>query len=95
MRAARVRLSFNPTLLLGLVSLTTALPHGDGEAKDMGEMALAGPVGNVTMDTYFLYPEHRGWIYGHIAAMTVAWAILLPICEFVRAFGRHGLTLQA
>lgn len=32
--------------------------------------------------TYFRLSEHSGWIYGHIAIMTITWTIFLPLGEY-------------
>jgi hypothetical protein len=28
---------------------------------------------------YFRYPGSAGWVYAHIALMTIAWAVVLPV----------------
>jgi hypothetical protein len=28
---------------------------------------------------YFRYPGFAGWMYAHIALMTIAWAVVLPV----------------
>lgn len=81
--------SVNPALLL-LAALPLVLAHGDehehsGMAMDMGSthvnMTAAATVAapSAAPSNYFRYPEFAGWMYAHIALMTIAWAIVLPV----------------
>lgn len=31
--------------------------------------------------SYFLHPEHSGFMFAHIAVMTLAWVVVLPLGE--------------
>jgi hypothetical protein len=74
-------------LLLGLVPLVIANAHGDEvtPSMDMGGMNTDG-VNSMTSTqmeqgpmSYFRYPDHGRWIYGHIFVMTLGWTVVLPV----------------
>jgi hypothetical protein len=57
---------------------------------DMGDMnhhpahdhpVVDGPIPPEQM-SYWLWPEHRGLLYGHILIMVFSWAFLLPLGRF-------------
>jgi hypothetical protein len=74
-------------LLLGLLPLAIAHAHGDEDAvnMDMGGMKMSGmdPSKSAPLEqgpmSYFRYPDHGHWIYGHIVAMTLGWVVVLPV----------------
>ncbi|KAG9948537.1 hypothetical protein KCU85_g4916, partial [Aureobasidium melanogenum] len=96
--------SVNPALLL-LAALPLVLAHGDehehsGMAMDMGSthvnMTAAATVAapSAAPSNYFRYPEFAGWMYAHIALMTIAWAIVLPVAV-VFSVARSRFTIPA
>jgi hypothetical protein len=74
-------------LLLGLLPLVNAYAHGDEENvnMDMGGMNMGGMNSSKSAHvepgpmSYFRYPEHGRWIYGHIFVMTLGWTVVLPV----------------
>lgn len=78
-------------LLLGVLPLVAA--HGDEhESSGMGGMGgmdmgshgdAATTVSNSTAapldPSYFRHSEYAGWMYAHIAAMTIAWVVIAPV----------------
>jgi hypothetical protein len=61
----------------------------DTEMSDMGDMGtmdhhhhnhtiVDGPIPPEKM-SYWLWPEHRGLLYAHIALMTISWGFVLPV----------------
>jgi hypothetical protein len=80
---------FRTALLLGLTSLVIAGPHGTSNDNKMDMGGMDGMnIGHSPSDTptanqgpmnYFRYPEHTGWIYGHILVMTLGWIVILPL----------------
>jgi hypothetical protein len=80
-------------LLLGLLPLVIASPHGgdDSQMVDIEGMKMDGmgaetsKVYKSPMEqgplSYFRLEEHSSWIYGHIFVMTICWAGILPISK--------------
>ena len=33
-------------------------------------------------NTYFSHPEHQGVMYAHVALMSLAWVVMLPVGEY-------------
>lgn len=68
---------------IAVLGLSFALPviaangrrHGDGEM----EMDDAPPDDTEYPPTYFAHPEHRQLMLAHIALMTLAWVVFLPV----------------
>jgi hypothetical protein len=77
--------------LLALAPIVLA--HGHDEDSDMGGMGMAMSSSDSPMSTpsptmtadieqpmsYFSYPDHKAWIWSHIAVMIVAWCFIAPI----------------
>ena len=88
MPLGRVPLDMSAALLLAILPLAAA--HGDehehsGTAMDMGSthtnatsVATAAMASLTIPVNYFRHPQFAGWMYAHIASMTIAWAIILP-----------------
>jgi len=88
MPLGRVPLDMSAALLLAILPLAAA--HGDehehsGMTMDMGSthtnatsVATAAMASSAIPVNYFRYPQFAGWMYAHIASMTIAWAIILP-----------------
>jgi hypothetical protein len=82
---------FRAALLLGVFSLAIAQAHGDEdnsnmgmEGMEMGGMSMANSQSNGSQMeqgpmSYFRFPDHGGWIYGHIFVMTLGWSVILPV----------------
>jgi hypothetical protein len=81
-------------LLLGLLPLVTAIPHGDENSSDsaahsdMASMNMhpnsnssLGQTGSFGQPNYFRYSSYGIWMYGHILSMVLAWTILLPLSK--------------
>ena len=93
MPLGRTLLNSSAVLLLAALPLVSA--HGDEHeaarmAMDMGGVSdvhssatsIATAVAtSAAPNNYFRYPEFAGWMYAHIALMTIAWAVVLPVCE--------------
>ncbi|PWW74944.1 hypothetical protein C7212DRAFT_358750 [Tuber magnatum] len=48
-----------------------------------------------TLSYYFAHPDHKGLLYGHIALMSIAWIIILPIAVVLAiASSRYHLPAQ-
>lgn len=73
-----------------LVSVASALPHGDNDSMDM-DMNMnmdahtepesnPGSSDNSPM-SYFAHGKHSGTIIAHVALMVLAWCFILPIGE--------------
>lgn len=88
------RISPASSALLLLAALPLVLAHGDehehsGMAMDMGSThinmttAPTHAAASAVPNNYFRYPEFAGWMYVHIALMTIAWAIVLPIGKYL------------
>jgi hypothetical protein len=90
----RAFLSLRSAILLALLPLVLAFPHGEehGTAPvaqgGMESMNMNSPNSSSTAysesfntPSYFRYSSHGGWMYGHILAMVVSWAILLPLSK--------------
>ena len=68
-----------------LVSLATAIPHGDYEDMDAGAAATPAATA-VTIPyinsngpmSYFAYDKHSDTIMAHIALMMLGWCFVLP-----------------
>ncbi|KAI5204809.1 hypothetical protein E4T39_03445 [Aureobasidium subglaciale] len=84
-----------------LAALPPAVAHGDehehsGMAMNMESMHINTTMGAVTASAaptnYFRYPEFAGWLYAHIALMTIAWAVVLPLAV-VFSIARSRFTL--
>jgi hypothetical protein len=60
-----------------------ALRDSHGEMTHHGPMAATSNAMNVTAQdygpSYFTWPHHQGVLNAHIAIMTVAWVLWLPI----------------
>ncbi|KAI4716928.1 hypothetical protein E4T48_06898 [Aureobasidium sp. EXF-10727] len=79
----RISLTSSAGLLLAVLPLVAA--HGD-EHEHSGMAMNVGNTHNMTAavtpavpHNYFRYPGFAGWLYVHIALMTIAWAVVLPI----------------
>jgi hypothetical protein len=80
-------------LLLGVLPLAIATPHGSDESglsnmagMDMDGMSVAHSASsssNSTIDpgpmSYYHLGKKTGWIYGHIIVMTICWTVVLPL----------------
>ncbi|CAD0037904.1 unnamed protein product [Aureobasidium pullulans] len=89
-------------LLLAILPLAAA--HGDehehsGTTMDTGSthtnatsVATAAMASSTIPVNYFRHPQFAGWIYAHIASMTIAWAIILP-AAVVLSIARSRFTL--
>jgi hypothetical protein len=83
----RTKQLFRAALLLGLLPLVTAYAHGDEAtpSMDMGGMNMDGINSSKSAQieqgpmSYFRYPSHGRWIYGHIFVMTLGWTVVLPV----------------
>jgi hypothetical protein len=85
------RISLIGSAVLLLAALPLGAAHGDeqehsGMAMNMGSthlnMTSAMTAAAVMPDVphnYFRYPGFAGWMYAHIALMTIAWAVILPV----------------
>lgn len=63
--------------------------HGDEGMEGMADMA-PDQQDSEYPPTYFAHPEHVHVLYAHIALMTVAWVILLPIGKSSRSHNAAG-----
>jgi hypothetical protein len=79
-------------LVLGILPLAIATPHGNDESEHSGMamdgMSMAHSVwspSNFTMDpgptSYYRLGEKTGWIYGHVFVMTICWTVVLPLSK--------------
>lgn len=90
MHSARALLTYFTAFLL--VELPLVVAHGDDAAPAMA-MAMGGaysgqrsaendsaplPVPSFAPN-YFNHPEHKSWMYAHIALMMLAWTVVLPV----------------
>jgi len=69
---------------LVLEVLPLALAHGhDDSGMDMANMDEASPSTIVTehtgLESYYWHPEHKGFMYAHVALMILGWAVVLPV----------------
>lgn len=76
-------------LLFRLLPVAFAAAHGDEHGAGSGMDEMASHVGAAALNssepprlTYFRLGEHSGWIYGHIAIMTLTWTVILPLGKF-------------
>lgn len=91
------RISSVSSALLLLAALPLVLAHGDEHEHSGMAMEMGSTHGNMTTgatvaatsavpNNYFRYPEFAGWMYAHIALMTIAWAIILPIGKHLAGY---------
>lgn len=91
------RISSVSSALLLLAALPLVLAHGDEHEHSGMAMEMGSTHGNMTTaatiaatstvpNNYFRYPEFAGWMYAHIALMTIAWAIVLPIGKHLAGY---------
>jgi hypothetical protein len=84
----RISLVGSAVLLLAALPLVAA--HGDEHEHSGMAMNMESIHSNMTSATtvaatpavphnYFRYPGFAGWMYAHIALMTIAWAVVLPV----------------
>jgi hypothetical protein len=84
----RISLAGSGILLLAALPLVAA--HGDehehfGSTMNMESThhnmtsPMAATVTQAVPHNYFRYPGSAGWMYAHIALMTIAWAVVLPV----------------
>jgi len=86
----RRALSVVCTLQLGLIALSSAVPHGD-EHGSSGLMHGGGSNKTANIEwsesfdvpNYFRHPNQSIWVYTHIISMIIAWAGLLPLGEYL------------
>lgn len=52
--------------------------HPSGHDAHGASMAGSGPLLELP-PTYFNHPEFAAWLYAHIALMTIAWTVILPL----------------
>ncbi|KAI5272241.1 hypothetical protein E4T47_04424 [Aureobasidium subglaciale] len=99
MPLGRASTSISAALLLAALSLVNA--HGDehehsGMAMDMKtahiNTTVAAP--SAVASNYFRYPEFAGSMYAHIALMTIAWAVVLPLAVMF-SIARSRFTIPA
>lgn len=78
MASAAVGSKLASIAVLGLSLALPVLAHGDD--MDMGaEQAAAQPDDAEYPPTYFALEDHRRVLFAHIALMTLAWVIFLPV----------------
>lgn len=92
MQTGRILLPATAALLLEVLPLVTA--HGDdifpamamggahsgqSHASDMNATKAASAEAWVAPPSYFRHPEYVGWIYAHIALMSLSWVVVLPV----------------
>ena len=60
----------------------------------MGHSTHGGPVvdGPIPPEkmSYWLWPEHRGFLYAHIIIMTLSWGFILPLGAFIPCLALTG-----
>ncbi|CAD0106620.1 unnamed protein product [Aureobasidium uvarum] len=94
----RISLTGSTGLLLAVLPLVAA--HDDehersGMAMDMANTHnMTAAVTPAVPHNYFRYPGFEGWMYAHIALMTIAWAVVLPIAV-VFSVARSRFTIPA
>ena len=67
-------------LLFGCSFISLALAHGENEASGRhGDTNKTTEGVEEAPTNYFLLAHHVGLIYTHIALMTIAWVIILPV----------------
>ncbi|KAI5198492.1 hypothetical protein AUEXF2481DRAFT_44233 [Aureobasidium subglaciale EXF-2481] len=100
MPLGRASTSISAALLLAALPLVTA--HGDehehsGMAMDMKTAHINTTVAaaaSAAVSNYFRFPEFAGWMYAHIALMTIAWAVVLPLAVMF-SIARSRFTIPA
>jgi hypothetical protein len=84
------RLFLTGSVLLLLAALPLVVAHGDEHEHSAMPMDMGNTHTNMTSaaiptavpavpHNYFRYPGFAGWMYVHIALMTIAWAVVLPV----------------
>ena len=58
----------------------TMNPNLDGAAHTSAAASLPTSIGATeSLDSYFQYGEHSGFMFAHIVLMTLGWVFLLPV----------------
>ncbi|RFU75511.1 hypothetical protein TARUN_6755 [Trichoderma arundinaceum] len=86
---------------IAVLGLSLALPVLASNGRRHGDMEMDMEEPEVQQDdseyppNYFAHPEHRQVLYAHIALMTLAWVIFLPVAVFLSlAKSRYVLPSQ-
>jgi hypothetical protein len=65
--------------MIGLFLLPAALAHSPGEGPQRDSHGGGHKGHTKSADTYFALSEHASVMYAHIAVMTIAWVMVLPV----------------
>jgi Domain of unknown function (DUF2427) len=87
------RLLYAASLVLALLASpasTSPAPHGEEEMSgNMMSMniSFAAVEWSESFDkpNYFNHPEHKFWIWSHIATMIIAWTVVLPAGKLAKS----------